>query len=64
MFNLACAVLGDDLVTALTGCRRIVEVRDDGTYITADGTEWVHASNPDTQSVVGYLHGDRVCEHP
>jgi len=71
MFDLACDLFGHELVTAVTGCRRIVGTEQgqafDGTiYITEDGLRWVRVSGYSQImfEVSGYLHGDKVCNHP
>lgn len=74
MFDFFCDLLGHEVVTEFTGCRRIVSAKEgqsafDGTvYVTEDGQEWVRVGSQSNAmyEVRGYLSLDRtkVCSHP
>lgn len=73
MFDFACDLLGHELVTEFTGCRRIARTEPgesafDGTvYVAEDGSRWVRVgpmANLHLGAVRGWLHGNRICNHP
>lgn len=72
MFDFFCDLLGHEIVTEFTGCRRIVRTEQgqcafDGTvYVTEDGVRWIRVDGQSNawREPTHYLHGDKVCNHP